>query len=129
MAPPKAPRSAAQRGSDASVSPPFVDEIYRQGRPDGARKRRRVVETLAFSEFALRIVRALGRRLARGDLDDLRQLHDVAQAAQAELHKAVTYQREHRGASWQQIGDALGIRKQSAAERFKRQGDPDGVGT
>ncbi|WP_292722619.1 hypothetical protein [Microbacterium sp. 13-71-7] len=78
-----------------------------------------MVETLDQIAFAKRIIRSVGRRCAAGDDFELAELASIRD----ELEDAITYAvhgLRAQGQSWQYIGDALGIRRQSAQERYAR---------
>jgi len=82
------------------------------------RKRvKRHVEDDAFAGFARRIVAAFGRRIAVGDVEDLRLLSSLSADVDTALRAAVTGLRAN-GFTWSQIADRLGVTKQSAQERF-----------
>lgn len=66
-----------------------------------------------------RSVRALGRRVPQNDVSDLILLAAVVDEAQSAMAAAVEQLRAD-GASWSQIGDALGMTKQAAEKRFGR---------
>lgn len=104
-----APRLPADRpfGVRASLTP--------RRRP----RSRRITETDDFLIFARRIVRAAGRRVGNGDVEDLatlaelsRELDAATAAAVAELHAS--------GRSWADIARPLGITRESAWQRWSR---------
>ncbi|MDN4598835.1 hypothetical protein [Leifsonia virtsii] len=78
---------------------------------------RREVETLDYVEFARRIIRAAGERVADGDEFELAELASLRDDLEAAITKAVKGQRSI-GRSWAYIGGALGIKRQSAQERY-----------
>jgi hypothetical protein len=87
------------------------------------RKRpRRHVEDDAYSAFTRRIVAAFGRRIANGDVEDLRLLASLSSDVDTALREAVTGLRSN-GFTWTQIADRLGVTKQSAQERFGTRAD------
>lgn len=55
-----------------------------------------------------------------GNVEELALLADALRAAEAQLGEAVRMMRaaDPEGASWQRVADALGVKKQSAWERF-----------
>ena len=55
--------------------------------PRRSRRRRTQVENLDYAAFATRIIRALGRRIAQGDIEVLPDLLDLAD----ELHTATQH--------------------------------------
>lgn len=78
-----------------------------------------------FAAMMRRMLRAYGRRVGTGDTYDLSDLADFAALCEQTLREAVWAQRA-AGASWAEVGAALGITKQAAAKRF---GDPQGTAT
>jgi hypothetical protein len=90
------------------------------------RREPRYVETEEYVAFVHRILAALGRRVADADVAMLRALADLGRVVDELLADTVRRLREHHGYSWADIGRELGITKQSAHERFGRQGGPDG---
>lgn len=64
-----------------------------------------------------RSICALGRRIPQNDVPDLILLAEVVDLAQRTMQTTVDQLRAD-GASWQQIGDALGVTKQAAEKRF-----------
>jgi hypothetical protein len=80
-------------------------------------RRRTVVENDEYAAFTRRIVAALGRRVATGDVEALRDLlalvHEVDQAA----HVAVTGLRD-TGYSWAEIANRIGTTRQAAQQRW-----------
>jgi hypothetical protein len=82
------------------------------------RKRpKRHVEDDVFGGFARRIIAAFGRRIAVGDVEDLRLLATLSSDVDAALREGVKGLRAN-GFTWSQIADRLGVTKQSAQERF-----------
>lgn len=66
---------------------------------------------------ARRFIRAVGRHVAAGDPADLRHL--VALRVEAELaERAAVAGLKSTGATWEEIGGALGITRQAALMRF-----------
>lgn len=78
---------------------------------------RRTVETLEYVEFARRIIRAAGERVADGDEFELAELVSLRDDLERAVATAVKGQRSI-GRSWAYIGAALGIKRQSAQERY-----------
>ncbi|KQQ65204.1 hypothetical protein [Microbacterium sp. Leaf320] len=77
----------------------------------------REVETSSYIEFARRIIRRAGERVAEADDWELAELVSLVDDVDRAVRRAVAGQRE-AGRSWQYIGDALGIKRQSAQERY-----------
>lgn len=85
------------------------------------RKRRaqRVYETHEFAAMMSRMIRAHRRRVALGSTEDLADLI----ALRAELDAAIdegALALHSTGVSWTEIGDALGVTRQAARQRFAR---------
>lgn len=82
------------------------------------RKRpKRHVEDDVYSAFTRRIIAAFGRRIAVGDVEDLRLLATLSTDVDVALREGVKGLRAN-GFTWTQIADRLGVTKQSAQERF-----------
>lgn len=79
-------------------------------------RRRRVVENDEYAGFSRRVLRAHGRRIARGDVEGLADLAQLADAVQTATRTAVTGLRGE-GYSWTEIADRLGVTRQAAQER------------
>jgi len=80
-------------------------------------RRRRVVENDEFGDFARRVIRAYGRRIAAGDVEALRQLLALAADVDQAADEAVEGLREH-GYSWGEIADRLDMSRQAAHKRW-----------
>lgn len=78
---------------------------------------RRTVETSSYIQFARRVIRAAGERVGDADDFELAELITLRDDVEAAIARAVAGLRA-QGHSWQYIGDALGIRRQSAQERY-----------
>lgn len=70
-----------------------------------------------FTAFARRVLRALARRVAVSDVEDLTELVELRVEVDRALDVAVAGLRE-AGVSWTEIGRGLGISKQAARQRF-----------
>lgn len=70
-----------------------------------------------FLAFVRRILQAAGRRIEDADVEDLAELVALRAAVDEAIANAVAGMRA-RGASWAEIGRAVGITKQSAYERW-----------
>lgn len=77
----------------------------------------RTVETSSYIEFARRIIRGAGKRVAAADDWELAELVSLRDEVDDAIRRAVDGLRA-QGHSWQYIGDALGIKRQSAQERY-----------
>lgn len=69
-------------------------------RPEKARRRRNDVENDDFARFAVRIIRAHGRRIAGGDVEGLRELLALRDELDAATQVAVDGLRQVHGFSW-----------------------------
>jgi hypothetical protein len=83
-----------------------------------ARYRRRV-ENDDYAAFTRRVLAAHGRRIARGDIEGLATLAQLAADVDDALNTAVTGLRR-AGFSWTQIAHRLGITRQAAHQRWAR---------
>lgn len=77
------------------------------------------VETPEYAAFCRRIIRAYARRVADADDVDLAEMVAVRDEMDAAIQAAVDGLRA-RGESWAYIGNALGIKRQAAQQRFGR---------
>jgi 1,6-anhydro-N-acetylmuramate kinase len=84
--------------------------------------RRREVENAEFAAFVRRIVRAYARRIAAGDLDALADLAQLRAELDGHLVDAVAGLRHDHAYSWQDIADALGVRRQAVQQRWRKVG-------
>lgn len=75
---------------------------------------REPAETIA---AARRFIRAAGRNAGNADEFELAELVSLRDELEAAIRVAVTGQRSY-GRSWAYVGDALGISRQSAQERY-----------
>ncbi len=81
---------------------------------------RRRCENEAFAAFALRIIRAHGRRVAAGDPEDLATMLACHKEMTAAISLAVRTARAELGWTWADVGRAAGITRASAHERWGR---------
>lgn len=70
-----------------------------------------------FMAFARRILRAASRRMADADPEDLADLVALRAAVDEAIDTAARAVHDG-GASWTQIGDAVGITRQAARQRW-----------
>jgi hypothetical protein len=77
---------------------------------------RPTVETLPWLAFARRIIRRAGERVADADEFELAELVSLRDDLEAAIAVAVAGQQQRT--SWQRIGDALGITRQAAQQRY-----------
>lgn len=80
-------------------------------------RRRDVVENDAYHDFARRIVRAYGRRVATGDIEAIAALVALAEQIDDTIAYAIGGLREF-GYSWTDIATRLGISRQAAQQRW-----------
>lgn len=78
------------------------------------------VETVDYLRAVERLIRRAGVRVGDADEPELAQLVNLRETIDEAISAAVNGQRERT--SWAGIGRALGITRQSAWERFNRQG-------
>jgi hypothetical protein len=109
------------------MSAPTVNPALTPNRPNRPRPgrttrvRRNVVENDDYAAFTRRVIAAHGRRIARGDIEGLATLADLADDINTALQEAVTGLRA-AGFSWADIATRLGITRQAAQQRWG--GDP-----
>ena len=82
-----------------------------------ARRKRRERDTLEYLGAARRFIRAAGERVAESDEFELAELASLRDDLEAAIRTAIRGQRRY-GRSWAHIGAALGIKRQSAQERY-----------
>lgn len=70
-----------------------------------------------FGAFARRILRAMGRRCAAADVEDLADLLALRDEVDRAVDAAVTGLRE-QGHSWTEIGRVTGVTRQAARQRW-----------
>jgi hypothetical protein len=87
---------------------------------------RRPRETDEYLAAVQRMLRALGKRVGDADIAMLPGLAEIPRLGEHLLGIAARQLHEEHGYSWADIGRALGITRQSAHERFRRQDQPDG---
>lgn len=86
----------------------------------------RPIESPDFTAFCQRILEALGRRVANGDVEDLKQLISLRGCLEETIRTAVLGLHQ-QGYSWSTIGEGLGdITPQAAHKRYARTEGTDG---
>jgi hypothetical protein len=75
------------------------------------------VENDNYAAFIQRVIAAHGRRIARGDIEGLATLADLADDINIALQDAITGLRA-AGFSWADIATRLGITRQAAQQRW-----------
>lgn len=68
--------------------------------------------------MVLRIIRAYGRRVAAGDLEDLEAMLECRDEMDTAITDAVRTARDTLGWTWADVGRAAGITRSSAHERW-----------
>jgi hypothetical protein len=84
-----------------------------------AGKSGRDVETAEYAAFIRRVLRAYAARVKAGDIEGLAGLAALVDDAKAALQDAIDGLVQ-QGYTWDEIGRQLGVRRQSAHERFRR---------
>ena len=87
------------------------------GSSPAARRPRKLVQNDDYAAFTRRIIRAYGRRIAKGDIDALADLAFLSAHLDHTIRESVTGLRA-RGYSWADIGLQLGVTKQAAQQRW-----------
>lgn len=83
------------------------------------------VELDEYAAMVTRMIRALGRRAADSDATALEHLAAVQAEMDACMQTAVDGMRATYGVSWAEVGDALGVTRQAAQQRYgKRANTP-----
>lgn len=89
-------------------------------RPERARPR---AETEPYGAFVRRAIRAYGRRIGEGEIEELAgllELHALIDAVAAEAVREL--RAEPNAHAWQAIADAVGLTRQGAMLRWPRAG-------
>ncbi len=102
-----------------------VNAVLTPGRPG---RGPRVVENAEFTAFGRRILRAVGRRVAAGDVDALPALAALSVELDAAIATAVAGLRA-AGYSWGEIAARLGVTRQAAHQRWAGAADPSSAGS
>lgn len=79
---------------------------------------KRAYETADYAAMMGRMVKAHGRRVADGDVEDLADLLELQKLLDATIAQAVQGQRENHGRSWADIARAAGTSRQAAQKRW-----------
>ena len=75
------------------------------------------VETSDYLKMVSRMIRAAGRRVADADEHELAQLVDLRDHLEQSIKFAIQGQRSS-GRSWSHVGQALGLSRQGAFQRY-----------
>ncbi len=87
------------------------------------RRPRRTIDTDQYIKMTARIVSGAGRRVADADPDELKQLLDLRDVVDRAILQAVAGLRAS-GATWQDIGDSLGVTRQACIMRWAKKVRP-----
>jgi hypothetical protein len=105
------------------MSVPAVNPTLTPNRPNrphptrASRTVRNVVENDDYAAFTRRILAAHGRRIARGDIEGIAALAEIAISLDTALSTAVAGLRAN-GYSWADIATRLGVTRQAAQQRW-----------
>ena len=94
-----------------------VLEAHADFKPPRPKRPSRTVETMEYLSAARRFIRKAGARVGDSDEYELAELVGLRTELELAIRTAIGGQRG-RGRSWAHIGDALGITRQSAQERY-----------
>ena len=83
------------------------------------KRRGRVVENDQYAAFVRRVIAALSRRVATGDIDAISDMTSIATELDDAITEAVTGLRK-AGYSWADIAARLGVTRQAAQQRWGR---------
>lgn len=84
-----------------------------------ARKDPTKCEDAEYAAFASRIIRGLAKRASSGDVEVVRLLGELRGELDAALHASVVNAMSApTPPSWSQVGQALGVTRQAAMQRF-----------
>ena len=104
-----------------NVASPLGDNGVLPANPPRRRK-----PTDEFPGFLRRSLRAFGRRIADGEDWALPELVALSAEVDAAVQRAVEGLR-FKGYSWGEVGALLGMTRQGARQRWRREGDADSV--
>lgn len=79
---------------------------------------KKVYETADYAAMMRRMMKAHGKRVADGDVEDLAELLELQAHLDAAIASAVQGQRETHGRSWADIARAAGSSRQAAQKRW-----------
>lgn len=85
---------------------------------------KKTTDSVAYHDLMVRLARNLSKRVVNDGIDSLHSLAVVARLHEEVMAELVTYLRSEEGGShsWADIGDAIGIKRQSAQARFGGEG-------
>lgn len=73
-----------------------------------------------YMQMLHRMLRAAGRRVAYGDVEDLAQLLELSQVLDDVIASTISELRDHQGFSWAWIAEATRTTRQGAQQRWGR---------
>lgn len=79
---------------------------------------KKTYETTDYAAMMRRMLKAHGRRVADGDVEDLAELLELQAILDATIQEAVQGQRENHGRSWADVARAAGTSRQAAQKRW-----------
>lgn len=116
---PKALEALASPSTPGSTT----DQVQCQQDDDAARVfDQPSVETAEYASFMRRILKAHAKRCVNGDLDDLAELLKLRELLDQQIEYVITESRRSHGRSWADIGQAAGISRQGAQQRWGHRG-------
>lgn len=81
-------------------------------------RRRGRVETPEYGAMVRRMVRSYAKRVGEADDVDLAEMVRLRDEVEVAIATAVRLQRHNYGRSWKDIGDALGMSRQAAQQKY-----------
>jgi hypothetical protein len=79
---------------------------------------KKTYETTDYAAMMRRLMKAHGKRVADGDVEDLAELMELQTYLDYIVRGAVTAQREDQGKSWADIARAAGTSRQAAQKKY-----------
>lgn len=79
---------------------------------------KKTYETTDYAAMMRRMMKAHGRRVADGDVEDLAELMELQTYLDLIVRGAVQAQREDQGKSWTDIARAAGTSRQAAQKKY-----------
>ena len=77
-------------------------------------------DTTDFASMMRRMIRAHGRRVADGDIEDLAELIGLADELDNVIRDTIHHMRHRQEFSWAAIASATGVTRQAAQQRWGR---------
>lgn len=85
-----------------------------------SKRPRRFTETYDYLDMLGRMIRAAGPRVGTADMDELRKILELRDELDEVIGQAVVAVRDNGGYSWAAIGEAAGITRQAAYQKWGR---------